>query len=103
MNLNIRYGQMTLALISQAVLHRVRQQLGDPQASWDADRFARNFMQRLEADVRVTTDNTILVTYYNAPKELETSYGGLASKLKQEGVPNSIPWLFGYRLDMRFK
>ena len=30
MNLHIRYGQMTMALIAQAVLHRLRRRLGEP-------------------------------------------------------------------------
>ena len=30
LNLNIRYGQMTTALIAQALLHQLRRRLGEP-------------------------------------------------------------------------
>ena len=39
MNLNIRYGQMTMALIAQAALHRIRRLLDEPYSTWDADSF----------------------------------------------------------------
>ncbi len=32
MNLNIRYGQMTMALIAQTVIHQLRTRLGEPYA-----------------------------------------------------------------------
>ena len=34
MNLNIRYGQMTTALIAQAAIHQLRQRLGKPYCTW---------------------------------------------------------------------
>jgi hypothetical protein len=40
MNLNIRYGQMTLALIAQTVIHQFRTRLGEPYRTWDADHLA---------------------------------------------------------------
>ena len=36
MNLNIRYGQMTMALLAQAALHQLRRRLGEPYSVWDA-------------------------------------------------------------------
>jgi len=36
MNFNIRYGQMTTALIARAVLHQLRRRLGGPYSNWDA-------------------------------------------------------------------
>jgi hypothetical protein len=65
-NLNIRYGHMTMALLAQAVLRRLRLSLGEPMAGWDAPHLAKDVLQGLEGDVRVTAD-TIVVTYYNAP------------------------------------
>jgi hypothetical protein len=66
MNLNIRYGQMTLALIAQAAIHQLRTCLGTPVNRWDADHMAKHLFQGLDGDVRVKQD-TIIVTYYNAP------------------------------------
>ena len=104
MNLNIRYGQMTMALIAQAVIHQLRSRLGDPYATWDANHLASDLFFALEGDVRVTRD-TIIVTYYNAPnaEQLRSHYEGLPDKLEQEEVHPEIPWLYGYKLDFRFR
>jgi hypothetical protein len=67
LNLHIRLGQMTLALLAQAVIHQLRQRLGAPFHQWDAVHLARDLFSGLEGDVRVQQD-TVRVTYYNAPK-----------------------------------
>ena len=41
LNLNIRYGQMTMALVAQAAIHQMRQRLGEPFSQWDASHLAR--------------------------------------------------------------
>jgi len=104
MNLNIRYGQMTLALIAQTVIHQLRTRLGEPYSTWNADHFARDLFFGLEGDVRVTRD-TILVTYYNAPNvdQLRSHYEDLPRKLERENIRPEIPWLFNYKLDFRFR
>jgi hypothetical protein len=104
MNLNIRYAQMTLALIAQTVIHQLRSRLGEPYRSWDADHLARDLFFALDGDVRVKQD-TILVTYYNAPnvEQLRTHYEDLPNKLQQQGLRPEIPWLYGYKLDFRFR
>jgi hypothetical protein len=104
LNRNIRYGQMSLALIAQASIHMLRQRLGHPIASWDAKHLARDFFHGLEGDVRVRQD-TIVVTYYNAPNVqlLKNHYTHLPVKLVQEGVDPKVPWLYDYKLDFRFK
>jgi hypothetical protein len=104
MNLHIRYGQMTLALLAQAVIYQLRQRLGAPYASWDANHLARDLFFALEGDVRVT-DDTILVTYYNAPDtpQLRAAYEHLPEKLRRENVAPEIPWLYNYKLDFRFR
>ena len=56
MNLNIRYGQMTMALIAQAAIHGLRHRLGDPYCHWDANHLAKDLFFRLEGDVRVITN-----------------------------------------------
>jgi hypothetical protein len=103
-NLNIRYGQMTLALIAQTVIHQLRTRLGEPYRTWDADHLARDLFFALEGDVRVT-DDTIVVTYYNAPNadQLRAFYEDLPDKLARENIQPEIPWLFNYKLDFRFR
>jgi hypothetical protein len=104
MNLNIRYGQMSMALIAQAVIHQLRARLGTPFSQWDAKHLAHDLFQGLDGDVRVTKD-TIVVTYYNAPNadELRHHFEKLPDKLSQEGLVPGIPWLYDFQLDFRFR
>ena len=104
LNLNIRYGQMTCALIAQAAIHQLRQRLGPPVSDWDAAHLAKSLFQGLDGDVRVCAD-TILVTFYNAPnaEHLRPHYENLPSLLQQEGIDPHIPWLYNFKLDFRFK
>jgi hypothetical protein len=102
-NLNIRYGQMTMALIAQAAISMLRKRLGHPIATWDAKHLAKDFFHGLEGDIRLHRD-TILVTYYNAPNadQLAKHYKDLPTKLENEGVDPRIPWLYNYKIDFRF-
>jgi hypothetical protein len=104
MNLNIRYGQMTMALLAQAVIHQLRNRLGEPINNWDADHLAKDLFQGLDGDVRVT-DNTIVVTYYNAPNVelLRNHYEDLPAKLRAEKINPAVPWLYNFELDFRFR
>jgi hypothetical protein len=104
MNLNIRYGQMTMALLAQAAIHQFRTRLGEPLARWDARHLATALFRGLDGDVRVR-DNTILVTYYDAPNRelLRRHYEGLPARLAAEHIDPRIPWLYGLRLDFRFR
>lgn len=104
MNLNIRYGQMTMALIAQALLHRLRRLLGEPYCEWDAGHLAKSLLAGLEGDVRVS-GNTIVVTYYNAPnvERLREHYEHLPERLSAEHIDPHIPWLYGFELDFRFR
>ena len=102
LNLNIRYGQMTMALIAQTVIHQLRRRLGTPYCTWNAHHLAADLFHALEGDVRVT-DNTIIVTYYNAPEALRHHYEGLPEKLAAENVSPDVPWLYNYALDFRFR
>ena len=65
-NLHIRFGKMTLALAAQAACAMLRERLGPPHQSWDAAHLARDLFGGLDGDIRVC-DDTIVVTYYNAP------------------------------------
>lgn len=104
LNLNIRYGRMSLALIAQAALHQLRQRLGAPWASWDARHLADDLLRRVDGDIRVYSD-TIVVTFYNLPgaELFQQHYQDLPKKLQAEGVDPKIPWLYGFKLDFRFK
>jgi hypothetical protein len=103
-NLNIRYGQMTMALIAQAVIHQLRKRLGKPFVNWDANHLAKDLFFALEGDVRVTSD-TIIVTYYNAPNAdyLRAQYENFPDRLAAENISPEIPWLYNYKLDFRFR
>lgn len=104
LNLHIRYGQMTLALVAQAVIHQFRQRIGAPYQAWDAVHLAQAVFSGLEGDIRVHED-TILVTYYNAPNAqlLRQHYEDLPQKLAADGVDPRVPWLYDFKLDFRFK
>ncbi len=104
LNLNIRYGQLTLALVAQAALHQLRQRWGEPFRQWDALHLARNFFEGIEGDIRVE-HQTIIVTLYQPPHVdcLREHYEHLPQKLAREGVNPAIPWLYNFKLDFRFK
>jgi hypothetical protein len=104
LNLHIRLGQMTLALLAQALIHQLRQRLGAPFNQWDSVHLARDLFGGLEGDVRVQ-DDTILVTYYNAPRaqQWKQHFENLPQRLEKEGVDPRVPWLYDFKLDFRFK
>jgi hypothetical protein len=104
LNLHVRYGPLTMALLAQAAIYQLRQRLGPPLADWDAMHLARNLFEGLEGDLRVQQD-TILVTLYNAPNVelLRNHYENLPHKLRQQGVDPHIPWLYNFKLDFQFK
>jgi len=104
MNLNIRYAQMTMALIAQAAIHQFRTRLGEPFCNWDVNHLAKDIFFRIEGDVRVSQD-TIIVTYYNAPnaEQLRGHYEDLPGKLAEKNINPEIPWLYNYKLDFRFR
>jgi len=103
-NLNIRYGKMSLALLAQAATYEFRKKLPHPYKSWDSTHLADAVFSKIDGDIRVKQD-TIIVTCYNAPKELnlQQNYQGLPEKLMNEGINPKIPWLYDYKLDFRFK
>jgi len=104
MNQNIRYAQMSMALIAQGACSMMRQRIGAPVSQWDAEHLAKDIFRGLEGDIRVRRD-TIVVTFYNAPNPaiMKNHYENLSEKLSREGVNPKIPWLYDYKLDFRFK
>jgi hypothetical protein len=103
-NLNIRYGQMTMALVAQAAIDGLRKRISPPTANWDANHMATAYFAGLEGDVRVDGD-TIIVTYYNAAEadKLREHYENLPAKLRAEKVDPRVPWLYGFQIDYRFR
>jgi Transposase DDE domain len=103
-NLNIRYGQMTMALVAQAASDQLRKRLAPPTTTWDAKHMATAYFGGLEGDVRVQ-DKTILVTYYNGndADRLREHYENLPAKLRAEKIDPRVPWLYGFELDFRFR
>jgi hypothetical protein len=102
LNLNIRCGHMTMALIAEAAIHQLRQRLNLPVAQWDSAHLAKDFFRGLDGDIRVA-DNTITVTYYNAPQALRSHYENLPEKLAREKIQPYVPWLYNFKLDFRFR
>ena len=104
LNLNIRYGKMSLALLAQAATCQLRQRLGKPYTTWEAQHLASRLLAGLDGDLRVHGD-TIVVSLYNAPntQRLRQHYENLPHRLRAEKIDPHIPWLYGYKLDFRFK
>jgi hypothetical protein len=104
LNLNIRLGQMAMALLAQAVIHQLRQRLGAPFNQWNSVHLAQDLFGGLEGDLRVQ-DDTIVVTYYNAPQAeaWKHHFENLPERLEKEGVDPHVPWLYNFKIDFRFK
>ena len=104
LNLNVRLGQMSLALVAQGVIHQLRRRLGAPYQHWDSPHLARDFFTGLEGDLRVEGD-TLIVTYYNASgaERWKHHFENLPAQLRRENVDPRIPWLYNFKLDFRFK
>lgn len=103
-NLNIRYGKMSLALLAQAATYELRKKLPKPYNRWNSNHLADAVFSKIDGDIKVKND-TIIVTCYNTPKELNlpNNYQALPSKLTAEGIDPRIPWLYDFKLDFRFK
>ena len=101
---HLRLGQMTLALVAQALIHQLRQRLGAPFNQWDALHLAQDLFAGLEGDLRVHQD-LLLVTYYNAPQAADWKhhFENLPQRLESKGVDPRIPWLDNFKLDFRFR
>lgn len=103
LNLNIRYGKLGLAMIAQGATHQLRTKLSEPYRDWDAKHLSTEILAWADGDIRAK-DDTIIVTFYGAPKHLNTNdYMGLPDILAREGIDPKIPWLYDFKLDFRFK
>lgn len=104
MNLNIRYGKMSLALIAQSVTYELRKKLQKPYRNWTAKHLSDSLFRGIEGDIRVK-DDTIIITYYNFPKDIpiQKYYENLPEQLMAEGIDPRVPWLYDFKVDFRFK
>lgn len=102
-NLNIRYGKLALAMIAQGATYQLRGKLSGPYKKWDARHLSTEVLAWCDGDLRVRGD-TIVATLYGKPKHLnENDYVDLPNILEREGIDPRIPWLYGFKLDFRFK
>jgi hypothetical protein len=103
LNLNIRFGRLSMALIAQAAIYGVRQKLPRGMQNWTAESMAKKLFNGIDGDIRVK-DDTILVTFYNAPDDMsKEKYENLPHQLEAEGIDPHVPWLYNLKVDFRFK
>ena len=104
LNLNIRVGRASFALLAQAALAITRTALGAPYDAWSAPHLANDLFGHVDGDLRVQRD-TIIVTLYNAPnaERLQAAYAGSPQRLAAQGVDPRVPWLYNFKVDFRFK
>ncbi len=104
LNLNIRCGKLSMALLAQAAIYQLRQKLPSRMKNWTVESIAQNLFSGIDGDLRVK-DDTIIATLYNAPEEaaFRENYEHLPQKLVAQGLDPRIPWLYNFKLDFRFK
>ncbi|MBZ0243531.1 MAG: transposase [Bacteroidales bacterium] len=102
-NLNIRYGKLALAMIAQGATYQLRRKMPAPYKNWDAKHLSTDILAWSDGDVRVKGD-TIIVTFYGKSNHInKRDYVNLPEILKRENIDPKIPWLYGFKLDFRFK
>lgn len=102
-NLNIRYGNLALAMIAQGATYQLRRKLSGPYNKWNAEHLSKEVLAWGESDIRVK-DDTIVVTFYGSSAHLNPKdYVSLPNILTREGINPKIPWLYDFKLDFRFK
>lgn len=104
MNLNIRYGKLSLALIAQAVAYQLKEKLPQPYKDWTAQHLSNSVFRGIDGDLRVK-DDTIIATLYDVPQSLNLKqhYENMTERLVREGVDPRIPWLYDLKTDFKFK
>lgn len=104
LNLHIRHGKLSMALIAQAAIYELRKKLPGDIKNWTAQSMGRKLFNGIDGDLRVK-DDTIIVTFYNAPKalSLKEHYINLPQKLEAEGIDPKVPWLYSFKVDFRFR
>jgi hypothetical protein len=102
-NLNIRYSKMTLSLISQCLINRLRQKLSEEYRQFEAKHLSDEIFHKFNGDLRIK-DDKIIVTYYGVPEKLglRKYYENSPQKLEKENINPKVPWLYDYKVDFRF-
>lgn len=94
---------MALAMIAQAATYQLRMKLKGEYKKWNAQHLSNEILSWSDGDIRVSGD-TIIVTFHGNTKHLNMNeYVNLPKILKNENINPHIPWLYGYKLDFRFK
>jgi hypothetical protein len=104
LNLNIKYGKQSMALLAQAALFGLRKKLPGEYQKYNAESMANKILTNLEGDIRVEDDN-IVVTYYGGHEKLnlKNNYSNIENKLTNKNIKPNIPWLYDLKLKFRFK
>jgi hypothetical protein len=105
LNMHIRYNRLTMALIAQAAIYELRKKLPANMNAWTAECMAEKLFSSIDGDIRVHND-TIVVTLYDHDSQLQSLrsyYEDLPKKLEREGIDPRVPWLYGYKVDFRFR
>ena len=104
LNMNIRLGRLSMGMIAQALIYRLRRKLPPEMQHWTAESIAKKLFSSIDGDIRVK-DDTIVVTLYNAPNHdyFKEQYQNLPQKLEAEGIDPRVPWLYNFKVDFRFK
>jgi hypothetical protein len=103
-NLNIKFGKQTLALMGQAAVYELRQNLPEEFAKLNAENIANKILTNTEGDIKVV-DDYIVITYYGNHEKLllKEKYENIETKLINQNINPKIPWLFDYKLKFNFK
>jgi len=103
-NLNIRYGKMSLSLISQYLINQLRKKLPAEYRKYEVKHISDEMFHKFNGDLRVKND-TIIVTLYGIPDRLglREFYEDLPRKLEKDNINPKVPWLFNYKVDFLFK
>jgi hypothetical protein len=103
MNLNIRYANLSMAMLAQAATYELRKNMNCDYRKWDARHLSNEVLAWNDGDIKVK-DDTIIVTLYGSSDYIKKDeYINLPNKLIQSGIDPHIPWLYNYKLDFRFK
>lgn len=103
-NLNIRYGKMSLCLITQYLINQLRKILPEDYRKYEVKHLSDEMFHKFNGDLRVK-DDKIIVTLYGIPEKfgLRTHYENLPQKLESENINPRVPWLYNYKVDFHFK
>ena len=103
MNLNIRYANLSMAMLAQATTYELRKNMTGDYKRWNARHIANEVLAWNDGDIKIQ-DDTIIVTFYGSSDYIKKEeYVNLPAKLIQNGIDPHIPWLYNYKLDFRFK